>query len=60
MSRYIVELSKETWVAEWKGMPPYTRLIEHAKKYRTKFWAKNMLRKIRKYRDCPNAIIIEV
>lgn len=60
MSKYIIELGHETWVATWKDVPPFTKLIELARKFRTKIGAKYYLKKVRRWRYVPNAKIIEV
>jgi len=50
--KYIIELSKTSWVADWKGDPGRTLKLQNAKLFSTYDSAKRALTKIRK--ECWN------
>ncbi len=58
MGKYLVELERGCWLADWKGDPGRTVVWANAKRFE-KTAAKTALTKARRYRTLPNAKIIK-
>lgn len=58
--KYIVQLEKGIWVAEWEGDPGRTHNKKSAAEFISKSDAEFALRKAREYRDYKDATVIEV
>ena len=59
MSRWIVEIEPEVWLAQWRGDPGRTLQLASAKRFRTLEAATLALAKARKYRQFLGAKILE-
>ena len=60
MSGFIVEISKNCWLASWAGDPGRTCVMSSAKVYKTDRGAKIALGIARRYRPCKNAKIVKL
>ena len=58
--RYIVELERGCWLADWEGDPGRTVVKKSAKKFPTKMAAALALLEARHFRDFQNAAIVPV
>jgi hypothetical protein len=57
---YIIELEQDVWKATWSGDPGRTLHMDMAKLFYDKKDAIKELKKARKYRNFPDAKIVEV
>lgn len=57
---FVVEISKDCWLAAVDGDPGRTLVREHARRYRTRHGARTALGMARRWRPLPNAKIYEV
>ena len=60
MTGFVVEISKDCWLARWTGDPGRTCVLKSAKVYKSKQGAKIALGIARRYRQLPNAKIVEL
>ena len=60
MSGYVVEIEHKVYLASWDGDPGRTLLRGNAKRFKSVRSATYGLYMARKYRDFPDAVILEV
>lgn len=60
MTRYIVELEADCWLANGKGDPPRTLLIGRARQYAVEWAALRAIKLARRYRPFVNARVVKV